>query len=338
MVGNLVSLLNTPFTPLIMKLVIIESDDPSDNEEGSDAPHPPFEPDFNWEQYEGDNEDLGRIRGLLRGGEFGTFAFQNVTGARLNLLDKKDSYWKSPLFPGSKCTVSEYSKALLFLRQKFHRQMGDELMAGITGLVASCLPEPNMFDAYSEECCGGSHSKYHLNKLVFESSGLAGEKALISGRVDICENGCFPFCGESADMFMCPVCSTPRFRKCTPSCVDPDTGFLDCDHPRIGRRNTYYNTIRDRVMLLLDYDLGRLFSYPYDRRPCEDGYVDDVYDGTAWKNLQANLDADEELIGIQMCTDGADMYNFSGKNFYLFCLNSPHSDSIRLILTQFDSI
>jgi hypothetical protein len=190
--------------------------------------------------------------------------------------------------------------------------MGDELMAGITGLVGSCIPGPNVFDEYASECCKESRSKYFLNKLVFESSGLAGDKALVSGRVDICANGCFLFCGESSDMVECPVCYTPRYKHCSRSCINH--GILICSHRRVGSRNLYYNTLRDRLMKLRDSDVGRLFDYPFERRPCEEGYVDDIYDGTAWKSLQAELDVDEELIGIQMCTDGADMFNFSGKH------------------------
>jgi hypothetical protein len=256
-------------------------------------------------------DTLGRIRGLLRGGEFGTFAFQNRSSNRYGNAHLTEEILKKPLFPGSKSTLAEFSKGLLFLREKFHRSLGDEMMAGITGLVASSLPEPNVFDEYAEVCCSGSRSKYHLNKCIFESSGLAGEQSLVSGRVDICANGCFPFCGESADMMECPVCSTLRYKQCTRACIEE--GVLICKHPRIGCRDLYYNTIRDRLMKLRDSDVGRLFDYPKDRRPPENGYVDDVFDGTAWKSLEGLLEDDEELIGIQMCTDGADMFNYSGK-------------------------
>lgn len=295
-------------TNLYVFVDYVNEDSPTGSEDEE-----PFEPDLQWADFENYPDESGRCKDLLRGGEFGTFSFQNQGFDRYELIDKKTKLGNSPLFAGSKCTVSEFSKGLLFLRQKFHRQMGDELMAGISGLVASCLPDPNVFDEYSKKCCRGSKTKYHMNKFIFEASGLSGEKALVSGRVDICDNGCFPFCGESADIFICPVCNTPRYTKCSISCIDEDSSLLKCSHPRSGRRHMYYNTIRDRVIRLLDSDVGRLFSYPLDRRPCEDNYVDDIYDGTAWKGLQSLLENDEELIGIQMCTDGADMYNFSGR-------------------------
>jgi hypothetical protein len=109
-----------------------------------------------------------------------------------------------------------------------------------------------------------------------------------------------------------------RYEECGLSCLRG--GVLVCSrkhhephlkHSRTPRRRMYYCAIRDGIQCLVDGDLRRLFSYPLDRHKPMAGYVDDIYDKTSWKKCQDMLSPNEELLGIQACTDGADMFNFS---------------------------
>jgi hypothetical protein len=271
------------------------------------------------EDYAGGHEwvDIGLIQEdrnfrLLEGGKFNCFKFQK--GSQSSISDVKKALFKRPLYAGASLNLQDLSKSLLFIRQKFQRTMGDEMQASITGLISSILPDGNTLKQCIEDLSSSS-SKYNFNNMLYESSGLCDQtKCLSTAQVDICIDGCFPFCGPSAHMYNCPDCKKPRYQHCCYECVNVETGELICNHKRVPVRVMFYNSIHDRIKYLLDSDMGRLFDYPNHRRGCQEGYVDDVYDGTAWKAFQRELQPGEELIGIQACTDGADMFNFSGES------------------------
>jgi hypothetical protein len=264
---------------------------------------------------------------LLQGGNFRSFVCQRLTGDS-TMRYTKSKLFKMPLYKDSDCTLEDFSKGLLFLRQKYQRLMGDDLMAGIAGFVGSILPPSNALHKFISKC-GKSSSKYYWSKMIFESSGLGGCQILGTAEVDVCINGCFPFCGESNDIFRCPKCHVMRYVECSPLCLrggclicapsgkQPHPPFFPQPrHKRTARRRMYYCRIRDRIQVFVDGDLRRLFSYPFDRRKPMDGYVDDIYDGSCWQGFQSKLGVGEELIGIQACTDGADMFNYSGKSMW----------------------
>jgi hypothetical protein len=312
------------FRDIMNRLLMGEFDEDEDDIEDARSVNSmdfPLDVGMDWEECDEYPTEGGRSVNLLQGGNFKSFVCQRLTGDSL-LLYTKNTLFKMPLYKDSDCTLEDFSKGLLFLRQKYQRLMGDDLMAGIAGFVGSILPPSNALHAYISKC-GSSNSKYFWTKMIFESSGLAGCTVLGTAEVDVCINGCFPFCGESNDIFRCPKCHVMRYEECGPSCLRG--GVLVCGrlhpephlkHARTARRRMYYCAIRDRIQCLVDGDLRRLLSYPWDRRKPMEGYVDDIYDGTSWKTFEDLLSPGEELLGIQACTDGADMFNYSGKSMW----------------------
>jgi hypothetical protein len=296
--------------------MLFHTDDYVENEDPGVADEPQADPIFHmddvgadWEDYAVDLSSHDRSRNILEGGNFQCFPCQVETGEGME-REMKNILFQKPLYKDATFSLQDFAKGILLLRLKYQRSMGDDMMAGIAGFISSILPKSNACQQYIKSF-GGTNTKYHVQKMVFESSGLSGSSQLTTAQIDVCENGCYPFCGQSSDSFICPVCYIPRYKSCRPHCVSRD-GSLICDHARVPRRTMYYMTIRDRVSYLLNGDFGRLFDYPKDRNFPMEGYVDDVYDGTGWKAFENELSPGEELIGIQACTDGADMFNFSG--------------------------
>ena len=78
----------------------------------------------------------------------------------------------------------------------------------------------------------------------------------------------------------------------------------------------YYFPLVDRLVSILRSDLSKFLNYSNLRPRPEEGCVEDVYDGTVWKEFLNLMNEAEVFIGINFCWDGADMFEFSGKQIW----------------------
>ena len=86
--------------------------------------------------------------------------------------------------------------------------------------------------------------------------------------------------------------------------------------PIYGGRYCHYLPIRDRITKIIKSEIGLFLQYPVLRRAPVHGYLDDIYDGSNFKYFNSLMLPGEVLIAIQICWDGADLYNHSGKSIW----------------------
>ncbi len=115
-------------------------------------------------------------------------------------------------------------------------------------------------------------------------------------RIQVCQAGCITYCGVNEHATECGVCHLSK------NTIPP--------------RFMFYLPIRDRIIRLLQSDIGKFMQYPKLRRPPRPGYMDDIYDGSCFKHFQSIMENDVELIALQVCWDGADLFNHSGKSVW----------------------
>ena len=90
----------------------------------------------------------------------------------------------------------------------------------------------------------------------------------------------------------------------------------------------YYNCVEDRLRKLLSSDLKNLFDYSNYRPKPSEGVISDIFDTSLFKLFYEKCPNDGKLIYLQVCWDGADMFNFSGKSMWPICyciMNLPPS-------------
>jgi hypothetical protein len=117
-----------------------------------------------------------------------------------------------------------------------------------------------------------------------------------------------------------------------------------CSHPQIPVRTFFYLSVRDRVEKLLNSDLRNLFYYEKFRyKSTTDDFVEDIYDSKVYKKMKSLIPPQGELIflqvnskafinndtvlchvssisqRVQVCWDGADMFNYSGNSMWPLC-------------------
>ena len=78
----------------------------------------------------------------------------------------------------------------------------------------------------------------------------------------------------------------------------------------------------------MNSDISKLFEYERYRKIPPEGVVADIYDTRLYQKFVRLCPADGKLIYLQVCWDGADMFNFSGKSMWPVCyciMNLPPS-------------
>ena len=64
----------------------------------------------------------------------------------------------------------------------------------------------------------------------------------------------------------------------------------------------------------LNSDMWKLFHYDEYRYCYPDETMSDVYDRDAWKYFEMLMGEGEKFIGLRFCSDGFDMFNYTGKS------------------------
>ena len=146
--------------------------------------------------------------------------------------------------------------------------------------------------------------------------------------VDTCKQGCLPFWKDNFNLDACSNCNTIRWRHCSQNCRN-NHGDLDCEHDKKAARKFYYLSIRDRITKLLRSELKKLFMYETLRyKSTNDEFIEDIFDSDTYKHFKSIVPLNGELIFLQVCWDGADMFNYSGKSMWPLCysiMNLPPS-------------
>ena len=112
--------------------------------------------------------------------------------------------------------------------------------------------------------------------------------------------------------FKCNICDVARYRKCRFSNCNSIDNESDCGHGLQFRSNCcelYYFSVKERLQRLIESDIGFFLQNPTLRREPIDGYIEDILDGTAWKDIKSLCHYDEILIGIFICWDGVEINN-----------------------------
>jgi hypothetical protein len=88
--------------------------DHGDNDDGGGG--------MEWREFEEDQSDFERSRSLLKGGNFGYFPLQMLTGDS-EVRAMKSTLFKKPLYKDSRggITLEDFSKGILMIRQKCQR-------------------------------------------------------------------------------------------------------------------------------------------------------------------------------------------------------------------------
>jgi hypothetical protein len=178
--------------------------------------------------------------------------------------------------------------------------------------VNVCAPD-NIF----KQCLGEAPSTYQLLQVMQNLADMTDN--LRTFKFDTCPDGCLPFYRDDKLLNCCSQCDKPRWKHCTDECFDEE-GVKLCDHAKISSRVVYYMSIEDRMRKLLNSDVQMMLKYPtYRKKSSVDGIVQDVFDTETYKAFEDIVPEGGVLIYVQVCWDGADMFNFSGKSMWPLC-------------------
>ena len=224
------------------------------------------------------------------------------------LVQENESHDVDPIFSeflyeGSNLTLED---AILILELiKSTNNLGDTNESIILGMLGSFMPKDNLIKKLMSETTG---SIYHFQNLL--KKGQQHFQKCSVHKIFVCKNGCTAFVGRFEFTNVCEKCKS----------------VFDMLDSKI--KHLYYLPLKDRLIKLLLSDLKNLFHYPILRSKTDEAFIQDIYDGTTWKHFENQMDknADERLIGLQWCWDGADAFTFSGKSFWPGCfsiLNFP---------------
>jgi hypothetical protein len=220
-----------------------------------------------------------------------------INGAKLiqgPTLIEESNWTTTLLYKGTKWKVEDLMLVLEMF--KVMGKMGDGFENCILGLIASILPADNSISA---ELLSSENTNYFFQKSI--KLGHQKFQKMRIYEVQACRKGCCLFLGDNLEADICPVCLKNN----------------DANQNEI----IYYFPIVDRLVKLLTSNLIKLFSYEFQRKQPEDGFLEDVYDGSTWKWFMDQMGNNEVLIGLQFCWDGADMFNKSGKVIWPLCIS-----------------
>jgi hypothetical protein len=194
------------------------------------------------------------------------------------------------LYNGSPHRMVDLSMALLHLRQQFSGSIGDSLLASVSGMFATFLPEDNIVRAQLSI----HPSIYTTNQVLIASITEHAKAALPCYIFERCMAGCVTFAGSRRQCQFCPVCKGRD------------------------RSNYYHFPLEKRLANVVNSSLLKnLFYYPQHRKPPESNdCISDVYDGDTWKKFIAYYGHDR-FIGIEICWDGANPFKSNcGKSIW----------------------
>lgn len=216
------------------------------------------------------------------------------------------------LFENSEFRARDICRSLLNLKS-MHSGMGTRLFSSIVGSFLTFLPKDNVLRSLLTT----KPTMYCLMKMVESVADVADD--LRTFKVDTCKAGCRPFWGTSVNMNICLECRQPRWKHCVPTCFDA-TGHKNCNHDSIPWRTFFSLSVRDRIQKLLDSDLFPFFEYESLRHNTpQPNFIEDIYDSKTYLKMKSLLPPNGKLIFIQICWDGADMFNYSGKSMWPLC-------------------
>lgn len=231
-----------------------------------------------------------------------------------------------PLYPGCKFKLQDLFLSVFFLKKKFPNHIGDELLFSTLNSISCYFPDGNLLRSVL------NYYSSRRNLMRFITASVTNMcQPLSCKEISTCQNGCsmyFPLLDDT--VFICSNCNEPRYKRCSFNGCTSNNPRNDCGHPLIFRSyaNTlFYMSVTERITRLLSSDLRPFLSYPKLRQKPTHGTVEDILDGDAWINIHKLLPENEELIGIVLCWDGADMFKQHGDSFWplsYFIVNFPH--------------
>lgn len=183
----------------------------------------------------------------------------------------------------------------------------------LLAFAASILPDSNFI---IETLNNTSRTSYYFQKLIKTGCGVLPKCDILE--IKVCKSGCTPFIGLNLKLKRCPICRNKN--------------------GSIKNSMFYYFPVRQRLQLLLTSDLRPFFDYPTTRRAPSPLFSEDTLDGSVWKHLNSLMGTNERLIGVQICWDGVDRFNFSGKSMWPLAysiLNFPSDLRNKLFLGLF---
>jgi hypothetical protein len=139
-----------------------------------------------------------------------------------------------PLYPGCSFNCQHFLFILEYLKSSGH--LGDGQEALILGIICSILPNENHF---SQELSNTSGSVYFFQKMIKELHNKNDKMRVLE--IPCCPKGHVHYVGENESFVDCQVCGVPNGS-------DNET--------------FYYFPLRDRIIHLLNSDLGIFFDYP----------------------------------------------------------------------------
>jgi len=263
---------------------IIEIDTSSDSETNEDD-NQPFDQDydnpsdFNFDDDDSDDDSCYYLEGAIE--------FQSGC----NLKPDLDcvNFLSQSLFEGSEHTIQDIM--VLIELYKAFTHIGDINESFLLGIIASVLPQNNLLARCLKK---SGFTSYFFQKLINFGTTLIPKCSIY--KVPVCSGGCMAYVGLNKDATMCNVCNTLR--------------------PPVISHYFYYLPIKERLLALLKSDLFKLFYYPTNRKVPSASFREDIFDGTAYKWFESQMQPNQFFIGLQFCWDGADVFNFSGKSMW----------------------
>jgi hypothetical protein len=138
------------------------------------------------------------------------------------------------------------------------------------------------------------------------------------------------YLGQYSSLMECIHCGKDRYSTRCIKCRK--TGTLDCScttKDPVPNRILYYFPIEPRLKAIASSVYAPFLFYDEFRfRPkgLLNNWMFDVYDSDKWKFFTSQMGRDEKFIGISICWDGADIFQFSGKSMWatqICILNFP---------------
>ena len=217
------------------------------------------------------------------------------------------------IYDGSPLTWKDFCRFLLYI-QSSNASIGDRLCASVCGMALTFMPKDNVFVALLKE----KPTMYRTLKIVKNVANLTHN--LETFLIDTCPHGCLPFYGQHENDHVCPLgdCDGIRWKNCTVDCVV--NGEKVCSHAKKPVRQFYYLSVRRRIEALLKSDYATLFRYEEFRHHSNvPNFMEDIYDSTSFKAMKTFTSSLGTMIYLQICWDGADMFNYSGKSMWPLC-------------------
>lgn len=255
----------------------VETSSDSSNEELD------FEQEHNSVDFDNDDDSIHEDVSYLDG------AIEFQSGGNSIIDEECAKFLKQSLFEGSEHTMQDVM--ILLELYKAFTHIGDTNESFLLGIIASVLPRNNLLARCLKKT---GFTSYFFQKLISFGTSLITHSSIY--KVPVCIKGCMAYVGLHKEASMCNVCQTSR--------------------PSLITHSFYYFPLKERLVTLLKSDLFKFFHYPTSRKVPSSTFREDIFDGTAYKWFEDQMQENQYFIGIQFCWDGADIFNFSGKSMW----------------------